>query len=337
MRSRPSFVATGLLLSVAVAAAQDRAPRDAMERVSTRLYQGRSSGPEQTERFSRKIKIGRDGRVSVQNISGDVTVMGGSGDEVSIEAVKRTRGARSQLASVSIEVDERAGRVDVRTVHTGRDDRVSVDYTISLPASAGIEVHSISGGVKVTNVQGAVRTDTISGDLTMSGTPMLESAKSVSGTISLTGVSSDGDLAAGTVSGNLIAKGIKVRGLDLGSISGDVTVADVTCDRLGVKLVSGNVEFRGGIMKGGRYEITSHSGDVRLILANPAGFELNANSFSGSVRSDLPLTITSQSDRRDRRRDGGRDMSHSIQATYGDGSATLNVRTFSGDIVLTER
>ena len=51
--------------------------------------------------------------------------------------------------------------------HTASNDRISVDYTITVPASAGVEVHSISGDVKVTHVQGAVRGETISGDLTM--------------------------------------------------------------------------------------------------------------------------------------------------------------------------
>ena len=345
MRLQLSSAATWLMLSATLSAAetaQDREPRqqrlvarEVAEWVSTHLYQGRSSGPEQTERFSRKIKIGRDGRVSVQNVAGDITVTGGVGDEVSIEAVKRTRGNRSQLAAVSIEVEERAGRVEVRTLHTGRYDRVSVDYTITLPSSTGVEVRSISGNVKVTNVQGAVRGDTTSGDITMAGTPRLENARSISGTVSLSGVSSDGDLSVGTVSGNLTASGVKVRSLDLGTISGDVTVTDVTCDRLGVKSISGNVDFGGRIMKGGRYELNSHSGDVRLTLANPVGFELNASSFSGSVRSDLPVTINSDSGGRDRGRRGRLD--NSMRATYGDGSATLRVRTFSGAIVLTER
>ena len=98
---------------------------DVANAVTTRAYQGRNNGPEQTERFSRKIKLGRDGRVSVQNIAGDIMVTAGSGDELSIEAVKRTRGDQSQLASVHIDVDERAGRVDVRTTHTG-DETISV-------------------------------------------------------------------------------------------------------------------------------------------------------------------------------------------------------------------
>src|SRR5439155_9126945 len=74
-------------------------------------YQGRNRGPDQTERFSRRVKVGRDGRVSVGNIAGDIVVTGGSGDEVSIEATKRTRGRKSELGSGQSHVDERAGRV----------------------------------------------------------------------------------------------------------------------------------------------------------------------------------------------------------------------------------
>jgi DUF4097 and DUF4098 domain-containing protein YvlB len=340
MGFRLSFVAAGLALAAASAAAQDAHPRvivrDAVRRELVHSYQGRNRGPEQTDRFSRRIKIGRDGRVSVQNIAGDITVTGGSGDEVSIEAVKRARGDQSQLESVHIDVDERSGRVDIRTAHTGRNDRVSVDYTITVPSSAGVEAKSISGTIKVANVQGAVRADTVSGNVTMSDTPRLESAKSVSGNIWLTGAASDGDLSAASVSGNVTAKGVKSRGLDVGSVSGDVIVTDVTCDRVGMKSVSGNVEYSGAITRGGRYDITSHSGNVRLTLANPSGFELNANSFSGSIHSELPLTIGGDSDRRDRDRGRQRD-NHTVHATYGDGSATLSVRSFSGNIVIAKR
>jgi DUF4097 and DUF4098 domain-containing protein YvlB len=342
MRLRLSVAAAGLALMAASAAAQDGDPRhiaqDAVRR-AVRSYQGRNNGPEQTDHFSRRIKIGRDGRLSVQNIAGDITVTGGAGDEVSIEAVKHTRGDQGQLSLVHIDVDEHSGRVDIRTTHTGRNDRVSVDYTITVPSSAGVEAKSISGTVKVAHVQGAVRGETVSGNVTMSDTPRLESAKTVSGDVLLTGAASDGDLSAGSVSGNVTAKGVKARGLDVGSVSGEVMITDVTCDRVGIKSVSGNVEYAGSIAKGGRYEMSSHSGNVRLTLTNPGGFELNASSFSGSIRSDLPLTIGGDSDRRDhdsgRRRDAMNN--HDLHATYGDGSATLTLRSFSGNIVIAKR
>src|SRR3954454_4357071 len=90
MRFITSFVVVGLGLGAAPAIAQDRphrvvvrdVVRDATDADKSGGYQGRNNGPEQTERFSRRVKIGRDGRFSLSNISGDIVVTAGSGDEV---------------------------------------------------------------------------------------------------------------------------------------------------------------------------------------------------------------------------------------------------------------
>src|SRR5206468_10540116 len=81
-------------------------------------YQG--GGAAQSDRFSRRVRLGRDGRFSLSNIDGDIVVTGGSGEDVDIEAVKRTRGDQRQLDEVRIEVEERPGRADVRTAYTKR-------------------------------------------------------------------------------------------------------------------------------------------------------------------------------------------------------------------------
>jgi DUF4097 and DUF4098 domain-containing protein YvlB len=355
---RSSWVAIAMFgFAAAPAAPQDAADpairivvRDIVRDVITispgvkgRAYQGRDRGPEQTERVSRKVKIGRDGRVSIENIAGEITVTGGSGDEASIEAVKRTRGDRSELATVRVIVDERPGRVDVRTEHernrfdrSGRSDHVSVDYTLTVPGGAAVDVKSISGNVKVSNVQGAVRAESVSGNVTTAGTPRLEMAKSVSGDVVLTDAGADADLSAGSVSGNVRANGLKARALDLGTVSGDVVLTNVTCDRLGVKSVSGNIEYSGALARNGRYDVNTHSGTVRLTLSGSTGFELTGTTFSGSIRSELPLTIGGERERNTgiRRRDA---RNRSIRATFGDGSAALTLRTFSGDIVIAKR
>ena len=348
MRLTVPIVIAGFLVT-APAGAQDPDPkvvvRDVVRHViRNTAYQGRDRGPEQTERFSRKVKIGRDGRVTLQNISGDITVTGGSGDEVSIEAMKRTRGDQNQLGLVRIVVDERGGRVDIRTDYDNtrmfRNLNVSVDYTLTVPSSASVDLKSVSGSVKVTGVKGAVRAESISGNVTTTDTPKVEAAKTVSGNVTLTGITIDGDLSAGSVSGTVTAKGVKAHALELGSVSGDVVVTDVTCDRLNAKSVSGGFEYSGTITRGGVYDVNVHSGTVRFTLANPTGFELTANTFSGSIRSDLPLTIggdrssNSSTSRNSRQRVVS---NRSIRATFGDGSATVTLRTFSGDIVIAKR
>jgi DUF4097 and DUF4098 domain-containing protein YvlB len=350
MRITPVLLLAALAAGAAPAVASDAVDRAAVREVAhaarTGAYQGRDRGPEQTDRFTRKVKLGRDGRVSISNISGNIVVTGGSGDEVTIDAVKRARGDQGQIANVRIVVDDRPGRVDIRTEYdSGRfmrnNNNVSVDYTITVPAGASVEAKSVSGNIKVTAVRGAVRSESVSGDVTTSDTPKVETAKSVSGNVTLSGIQNDGDLAASSVSGTVTAKGVRAHALDLGSVSGDVMVSDVTCDRLNAKSVSGGFEYTGSIAKGGVYDVNLHSGTVRFVLVNPTGFELTANTFSGNIRSDLPLTIGGDRDaNRDRDRDNGRrrgENNRAMRATFGDGSATLTLHTFSGDIVITKR
>jgi len=345
MRLTPVLLLAALAAGAVPALAQDAAPRhigvhQVAHAARSAAYQGRDRGPEQTDRFSRKLKLGRDGRVSISNISGEIVVTGGSGDEVSIDAVKRTRGDQSQLANVRITVDDRAGRVDVRTEYEmgrSRNNNVSVDYTVTVPSGAAVELKSVSGSIKVSGVRGAVRAESVSGDVTTTDTPKVELAKSVSGDVTLSGIQIDGDLSASSVSGSVRAKGVKAHSLDLGSVSGDLTVSDVTCDRLSAKSVSGGFEYSGNIARGGVYDVNLHSGTARFVLANATGFELTANTFSGNIRSDLPLTIGGDQDRdRDNRTHRG-PGNRAIRATFGDGSATLTVHTFSGDIVIARR
>jgi hypothetical protein len=90
------------------------------------------------------------------------------------------------------------------------------------------------------------------------------------------------------------------------------------------------------VARNGRYEVNSHSGAIRFVLADTPGFELNAGSFSGSIRSEFQMTVGGNQNpdiQRGRRRGPG----DSLQATYGDGSASLNLRTFSGSIVIAKR
>ena len=87
--------------------------------------------------------------------------------------------------------------------------------------------------------------------------------------------------------------------------------------------------------------MNSHSGDIRLLVPAGVGFELEANTFSGSLRSDLPLTLRGatrpETERDDDDTPRGRRNSQSLRGTFGDGSAIVTVRTFSGDVVITRR
>jgi hypothetical protein len=65
------------------------------------------------------------------------------------------------------------------------------------------------------------------------------------------------------------------------------------------------------------------------VIAGSTGFTVEASSFSGSVRSDVPITLEGGRPSRGRQR--------GMRGRYGDGSAVLDLTTFSGSIVITKR
>jgi hypothetical protein len=308
-------------------------------------YQDTRQGPEHTERFSQTYKVGAAAALDLQNISGDVRVTTGRGNEIQIQAVKRVRHrneseAKRLLALLRIEVSHVGNRVEVRTDYprtTGRGFSGGVDYTITMPANGAVSLKAISGDVAVTGVRGEVRAESVSGNVQVASTPNLAIAKTVSGDVTVRDIAAATTLTLSTVSGTVIGTGLKVRTLEAGSVSGNVHLTNLQVERLHAKSVSGDIEFDAPLARGGRYEFNSHSGNVRVAVTNAPGFELDASTFSGSIRSDFPITLRSTANQssNDRRRSPG--LSRAIRGTYGDASAIIAVRSFSGSVVITRK
>jgi DUF4097 and DUF4098 domain-containing protein YvlB len=302
-----------------------------------RYQQGRE---EQTDRQTKTVKIGADGELSLSNISGDIVVTRANGSDATIEVVKTARArtadeARELLGLVTVNISERAGRAEVRTVYPQGDEmrrnsrrnfNVSVAYTVSTPPGTRLTINSVSGSIRVSDIKGDVSANSVSGTVRVANGGRIAAAKSVSGDVEIIDTQTDGAIEVQSVSGGVTLRKVTARRVDVGSVSGSVTIQDVQCDRVEAHSVSGGVEFGGVLAKGGRYELNSHSGDVRVVLAGSTGFELEANSFSGNIHSDLPLKLQGDVGRR-----------RSVQGVYGDGSAVLNVTTFSGSVVISRK
>jgi DUF4097 and DUF4098 domain-containing protein YvlB len=296
-------------------------------------------GPEYTDRISRTLRLGRNGTFDLQNVSGDITVTGGGGNDVRIEAIKRVRHpnesqGRALLQAIEVRIEERNGNVEVRTDYPRRQNwSGGVDFTVSLPREANVILRSVSGDMRVSNLSGELRAETISGDLIATSVQRIRQAKTISGDLEIT--DSDGDEVAGaTVSGTVVARGLKARSVDLQSVSGDLRMTDVESDRTFVRSVSGSVDFSGRLAKNGRYEFQSHSGDVRVSPLGSTGFSIEASTFSGDLRSDYPLTMQGNTPNNGFARGPRR---RALRATFGDGGAVLTLQSFSGSITIVKR
>ena len=352
MRFRSVVFILGLLVA-APARAQvypERAPsaarvrgeqqRDRARQARDRDQNGRD---EQTERTTRTVRIGANGELDVANVAGDIVISRGAGQDATIEIVKTARAqsadeARTALGLVQVEVNERGGRAEVRTRYPNSDEmrggnrrnlNVSVTYTITAPATARITARSVSGSVTARDVRGELTLESVSGNVVITNGGRVAAAKSISGNVEITGAEVDGALEASSVSGSVAARKVKARQISLSTVSGNVAIEDGEATRVDMQAVSGDISLAGALARGGRYTMNSHSGEIKVMLSGTIGFELEASTFSGSIRSDLPLTGGSADGRGRRQRE--------VRGVYGDGSAVLDLNTFSGSVVISKR
>lgn len=358
-----SKILLGLALSAAMAgpaAAQPAPDPAARERArAERRMSYQPGGEEQTDRQTRTLKLGPNGELTLHNVAGDIVVTKANGNDATVEIVKTARGrtvedARAMLDLVVVAIVERDGRAEVKTVYRrgergdqgpgerdgrggdgrggrGRRPQVSVAYTVAAPARTQVSIGSVSGDVRVTDIRGDVSVNSVSGAVHIANAGRVVEAQSVSGTVEILDSQLEGALEAQSVSGNVTVRKVQARRIEAGSVSGSVVLHDLQAERIEANSISGGIEFGGSLAKAGRYEFSSHSGNARVAIAGGSGFELEARSFSGTVRSDLPL----KSQTRDREDGPGR--GHALNGSYGDGSAVLSVTTFSGDILIAKR
>jgi DUF4097 and DUF4098 domain-containing protein YvlB len=325
-----------------------QADRRAVERVRREQARARAeqnrgqSREEQTEKISRTLSASE---LDLSNLSGDIVIRRG-GNAVQVEAVKVARGrtveeAREMLGFVSVEIAERGRRAEVRAQYPRYDERsrerrninVSVHYTVTAPENTRIKASSLSGDITVTDIKGELNLVTLSGDVSVTNASRVIAAKSTSGEVELVQVRSEIGLEATSVSGSVTLRDSSAPRARLGSVSGDIVVTNVQSARISAETMSGDVTFTSPLEKNGRYELSSHSGAIRVVPTGDTGFEVDADSFSGNIRSEIPLKDDRQGVAATTPRGrGGR--TRSLRGIFGDGSAILDISTFSGTVII---
>lgn len=295
------------------------------------MAQERNWNARADDRQSRTLAIGPNGTLELHNLAGDITVTAGNGRDTTVEVLRHSRGrtdadARLGLERVTVSQQVTGTRATVRADYPNERQSVysvRVDMIISAPAGTRLVINSLSGSIKITGIQGEMAANTMSGDVTLRNVGAVSDAKTASGNVSIIGSTGDGTLDAGTLSGDVILQQVKARSVHASTVSGSVTARDVTCEAATLVSMSGDAVFSGELARNGRYEITSHSGDVLFTPSGGVGFTLVASSFSGDISSSLPLQSNSTRTRR-----------RSLTGKVGDGSATVTLQTFNGDITV---
>src|ERR1041384_4626964 len=250
-------------------------------------YAVSESGEEMREEFHQTYPLSQSGRVSLENINGDLQIKVWDRAAVQVDAIKKAY-RKDRLAEATIEVNATEENIRIKTEYPdepqnfrsgqGRyDNPATVDYTLTVPRKAMLEsVELINGSIDIDGVEGNVKASSINGRLNARG---------------LTG-----EARLSTINGPLNATFNQLdesKAISLGSVNGNVTL--VIPSNANASVRAGTVH--GGIssdfalkVKDGEY--VGHSMDGQIGTGGP---KIKLGNVNGGIRvsraqDGLPLS-----------------------------------------------
>jgi DUF4097 and DUF4098 domain-containing protein YvlB len=143
--------------------------------------EAQAKGDELTEEFHQTYPLGATGRVSIQNVNGDVHIAVWDQNEVKVDAVKRAY-QRERLDEAKIVVENTADSVRIKTEYPDRNQSftdkapgrynnpASVDYTLTIPRKARLDsAELVNGSLDIEGAEGDVKAACVNGQLKARG------------------------------------------------------------------------------------------------------------------------------------------------------------------------
>jgi DUF4097 and DUF4098 domain-containing protein YvlB len=153
-------------------------------------------GEKVRETFSKSYPLVETGRVSLENINGDVQINVWDKAEVKIEAIKEAS-SREYLDGLEIDVRTSANSVRIDTIYPqnrgerglfnwGNHDHGQVTYTITVPRQAELDsIELINGELEISGVVGGIKAQTINGTLRVRGVSGSVALETVNGEVNV--------------------------------------------------------------------------------------------------------------------------------------------------------
>jgi DUF4097 and DUF4098 domain-containing protein YvlB len=232
-----------------------------------------------TGTFESSLNLDEAVVLDVDTGSGSIEVRSGSGNEATIRGEIRVRkggfwGKNADADELIQQVKDNppielsGGRLKVgHFSDRSLRKRISISFEIVVPAGTEVVADTGSGSIAVMNIEAPVNADTGSGSVTLENITGSVRADTGSGSITLDSII--GPIMADTGSGSIRAERID------GSFHADTG--------------SGSIAVEG--RQQGKWKIDTGSGSVSVDLPDDAAFNLNAESNSGGITIDHPLTV----------------------------------------------
>lgn len=192
---------------------------------------------------------------------------------------------------------------------------ISISYEITVPADTTLQAGSGSGEISVQGVRSPVKLHTGSGDIRVQDLGPQAHVETGSGSIRAELVAAP--FSAGTGSGEIQADLTGSGDVDVHTGSGGIRIRGVS-GGLRARTGSGSINADGDVKS--PWQLHSGSGSIRMALSSSGGFNLDVHTSSGSIHSDLPITVQGTLGRRE------------LRGAVRGGGPAVEVSTGSGDV-----
>jgi hypothetical protein len=273
--------------------------------------------------FDRTLPVNGPVTLHVSTGSGYIRVSPGSDSQVHI--VGHVKSSNSWWGGSS---DDAVSKVadnppinqagNIIRVGEGSDDfmrHVAIDYEITTPANTMLTAESGSGDLQLSNLNGTVRAHTGSGSIRADKLGAGSKLETGSGSIEANNLMGSATLQTG--SGEVHAQLASAGDVVAGTGSGSIKLVNVQ-GAVKAETGSGGLEISG--QPTSPWKLDTGSGDISLQVGSNARFTLDAQTGSGSVKTDLPLTMRGSLDK------------HHVTGTVNGGGPTIKAVTGSGDV-----
>jgi DUF4097 and DUF4098 domain-containing protein YvlB len=277
--------------------------------------------------FQQTIQLDEAVLLDVSTGSGNIEIR--PGDTREIEIIGRIKAGTGLFQRTQEEAEELVRQFEANPpVHVSNgevrvghikdrafNNNVSISYEIVVPADTKVKSHTGSGSQTISGLAGPVEAGTGSGELKLTDIGGSVAARSGSGAIRADGIAGafEAHTGSGSVQLTQTAPGDVV--VTTGSGSSELHGVD---GALQVRAGSGRIVVDG--KQDGVWNLDTGSGSVRIKLPEDAAFELDAESGSGSIVVDHPITVQ------------GKISKRHLKGVVRGGGDILRIETGSGSI-----
>ena len=263
-------------------------------------------------RIDTTFSFDRNGTVNVSATNGSITIVGWSRDQIQL---------RTSAGSENIRIEASSNRMTLNV--NARRGEGSVE--ISVPVGVRVTASTHSGQVSVRGTRGPVEGHSDNGSVEVDDATARVDLSTFSGHLQASDITGDAHLEA--ISGEIKLQDIRGT-VDASTVSGGIDLIGVTSKSVRAKTTSGDVTFDGLVDSNGRYELSSHSGDIRLRVQRDASAQLSVATWNGAIDSQFPITLKPGQQRI------GTLNAKRFTFEIGSGAARIIAETFSGDITI---